>query len=302
MLDLSRRYPDTNAGLGVNVKPLHEQITGGVRSLLHLLQLAVGMMLLIACANVAHLLLGQAAGRSGEMTTRTALGAGRARLVRQMLAETLVLASSGRPARPRDRRGQPERAPRRGSRRLAAGERNPARSDRAGLHDRAHVTTAIVFGLGPAIQLARQGTLSPASSTLRLAGSRQVRRWHHAIVVTELVLAQMLLVGAGLLLASFLASQRVPLGFESVRADCRRSESCTRPLLATDCPGVVPDRSGAEDRVRQHGPERLRSSPGVRAAAASFTSPLTGAPNRGISLDRQARKHPDRKTRRTFSW
>ena len=95
MLDLSRRYPDTNAGLGVNVKPLHDQITGSVRSLLQLLQLAVGMMLLIACANVAHLLLGQAAGRSGEMTTRAALGAGRGRLVRQMLAETLVLAVPG---------------------------------------------------------------------------------------------------------------------------------------------------------------------------------------------------------------
>ena len=77
------------------------------------------------------------------------------------------------------------------------------------------LATALVFGLGPALQLARQGTLSPASSTLRLAGSRQVRRWHHAIVVTELALAQMLLVGAGLLLASFLASQRVPLGFET---------------------------------------------------------------------------------------
>jgi putative ABC transport system permease protein len=292
MLDLSRRYPDTNAGLGVNVKPLHDQITGGVRSLLQLLQLAVGMMLLIACANVAHLLLGQAAGRSGEMTTRAALGAGRARLVRQMLAETLVLAVPG---------GLLGLA-------IAAGSLNalvaaaPDGLPRAseirldpivlGFTIALTVTTAIVFGLGPAIQLARQGSLSTASSTLRLAGSRQVRRWHHAIVVTELVLAQMLLVGAGLLLASFLASQRVPLGFESVgrtAADLSLAPDRYLQPVAEGAFQIDPTRKIAFVNTVL---DVLRSSPGVRAAAASFTSPLTGAPNRGISLDRQAPKAP----------
>ena len=95
MVTLAERYPQTNAGLGVNVKALHEEVVGDVRGLMLLLQLAVGLMLLIACANVAHLLLGQLAGRQSEMITRTALGAGRGRLVRQLVAETLVLAIPG---------------------------------------------------------------------------------------------------------------------------------------------------------------------------------------------------------------
>ena len=292
MMELSRRYPDTNAGLGVNVKPLHDQITGDVRSLLQLLQLAVGMMLLIACANVAHLLLGQAAGRSGEMTTRAALGAGRGRLVRQMLAETLVLAVPG---------GLLGLAIAAGSLQalLAAAPDGLPRVSEIRLDPivlaftaALTLTTALIFGLGPALQLARQGTLSPASSTLRLAGSRHVRRWHHAIVVTELVLAQMLLVGAGLLLASFLASQRVPLGFEANgRAAADLSLAPARYLQP------IAEGSFQIDTTRKIAfvntvLERLQGTPGVRAAAASFTSPLTGAPNRGISLDRQAPKGP----------
>ena len=94
MQELARRHPDTNAGLGVNVQPLHERSSARSETS-WLMQLAVAMMLLIACANVAHLLLGQAAGRQGEMMARVALGAARGRLVRQLLAETMVIAIPG---------------------------------------------------------------------------------------------------------------------------------------------------------------------------------------------------------------
>ena len=95
MAELSQRYPDTNAGLGANVVPLHEEIVGDMRPLILLLQIAVAVLLLIACANVAHLLLGQAAGRQAEIAMRVALGADRSRIVRQLLVETLIIAVPG---------------------------------------------------------------------------------------------------------------------------------------------------------------------------------------------------------------
>ena len=89
------RYPSTNAGLGASVVPLHEEIVGDVRPLIVLLQIAVAVLLLIACANVAHLLLGQAATRQAEISMRYALGADRSRIVRQLLIETLIIAVPG---------------------------------------------------------------------------------------------------------------------------------------------------------------------------------------------------------------
>ncbi len=95
MASLSQRYPSTNAGLGASVVPLHEEIVGDVRPLIVLLQIAVAVLLLIACANVAHLLLGQAATRQAEISMRYALGADRSRIVRQLLIETLIIAVPG---------------------------------------------------------------------------------------------------------------------------------------------------------------------------------------------------------------
>jgi predicted permease len=285
MADLARKYPQTNAGLGVNVKSLHEEVVGDVRGLVLLLQIAVGMMLLIACANVAHLLLGQAARRHSEMTTRTALGAGRSRLIRQLLAETLVIAIPG------------------GMLGLllavwgldalvAVAPRGLPRLQEIAIDPMVlaftmavTLLTAALFGLGPALQVARQASATPAQSGVRLTGGRGVRRWHHAIVVTELALAQVLLVGAGLLLASFVASQRVPLGFATegrVAADLNLApEKYLRPIKE----GAFEIDPTLKINFVQSVLERLQAAPGVRSAAASFTSPLSGAPNRGISIE-----------------
>jgi putative ABC transport system permease protein len=300
MVELARRHPQTNAGLGVNVKPLHEATVGDVRGLVVLLQLAVAMMLVIACANVAHLLLGQAVGRQGEMTMRAALGAGRTRLIRQVLAETLVIAIPG---------GLlglllavwgldalVSLAPRGLPRVQEIGV------DTTVLAFTLSVTliTAALFGLGPAIQLARQGSLTLTHSSRRLTRGGSVRRWHNAIVVTELTLAQVLLIGAGLLLASFVASQRVPLGFVTegrVAADLNLApERYLRPVR----PGAFEIDPTAKIAFVRAVLERLEGAPGIRSAAASFTSPLSGAPNRGVSIAGRPRAEAGREPNADF--
>lgn len=287
MQELARRHPDTNAGLGVNVQPLHQAVVGEVGSVLGLMQLAVAMMLLIACANVAHLLLGQAAGRQGEMMARVALGAARGRLVRQLLAETMVIAIPGGVLGLLLAAWGLEAL-------VAIAPRGLPRLEEIGIQPivlaftvGTTLLTATLFGLGPAFQLARHGALTPHASA-RLTGGKSVRRWHHAIVVTELAMAQVLLVGAGLLLASFIASQQVPLGFETggrVAADLNLApDKYLRPVSAGS---FTIDPSLKVGFVRTV-VEQLQSAPGVRAAAASFTSPLTGAPNRGFRIEGRA--------------
>jgi putative ABC transport system permease protein len=298
MVELSKQHPDTNAGLGANVMPLHEEIVGNVRPIVVLLQVAVALLLLIACANVAHLLLGQAASRQAEMSLRAALGAERGRLVRQLLAETLVIAVPGGLL---------------GLALAAAGIRAlvavaPANVPR--LADIAidgtvlsftfgmTLVTVLVFGLGPALQSAAPSANALAQIGQRLAGGRGVRRWHHALVVVELALAQMLLVGAGLLLVSFVHATRIDLGFAT---DGRVSAELN---LVPDYLRTV-DGEGHIDPARKiqfiNGViERVSQARGVRATAASFTAPLTGAPNRGIRIEGDPEFPPDQQPNADF--
>ena len=218
------------------------------------------MMLLIACANVAHLLLGQAAGRVSEMSTRMALGAARGRLIRQVLAETLVIAVPG------GLLGV-----------VAGGVGRPGTGCRAASGD-CHASTrspwimsvlAFTCGVTLADRVRSSGSARRSSSRgsvdrckrsrdRRTTAARSVRRWHHAIVVGELAMAQVLLIGAGLLLASFVAAQRVPLGFEStgrVAADLTlASQRYLRPISR----GRTAHRHHAEAAVRE---QRARARP-----------------------------------------
>ena len=290
MAALSQRYPSTNAGLGANVVPLHEEIVGNIRPLVVLLQIAVAVLLLIACANVAHLLLGQAAGRQSEMFVRVALGAERSRLIRQLLIETLLIALPGGVAGLALAQA--------GIRALmAVAPATVPRLTEIAIDARVltftcgmTLLTALIFGLGPAVQLS-----SPKlAGTLRASGGGRTTgtgRWHKALVVTELALAQVLLVGGGLMLASFVRANHVDLGFASEGRVVAELNLVPEYLQVVGESGLIDPTRKIQfiNRVI----EDVSSTRGIRAVAASFTAVLTGAPNRGIRIEGDPERRPD---------
>ncbi len=298
MSALSARHPDTNSGLGVNVMPLHDEIVGDIRPVILLIQIAVAVLLLIACANVAHLLLGQAAGRQAEISMRVAMGADRRRIIRQLLVETLTIAIPGGVA---------------GLLLAMAGVRALVAVAPANLPRLAEIhvdgtalgftiamtlLTSIIFGLGPALQTARTSANDLAQIGHRVAGNRRLRRGQQALVIGELALAQVLLVGAGLLLVSFVHATRSELGFASndrVLAELNLVPDYIRVVGETGL--IDPSR---KIRFITTVLDSLRTAPGVRAAAASFTAPLTGAPNRGIRIEGDPPVPPDNQPNADF--
>src|SRR5687767_4305776 len=298
MTELSSRHPDTNSGLGANVRPLHEEVVGDIRPVILLMQMAVALLLLIACANVAHLLLGQAAGRQAEISLRFAMGADRSRIVKQLLIETLTIAIPGGVA------GlalatigvraliavAPANLPRLGEIEI----------DGAALGFTILMTalTTLIFGLGPAMQTARTSANDLAQVAQRVAGNRRVRRGQQALVIGELALAQVLLVGAGLLLVSFVHATRIDLGFAANDRVLAELNLVPDYLQTVGDQGLIdPSR---KIRFINTVLDAIRSGPGVNAVAASFTAPLTGAPNRGIRIEGDPPFPPDNQPNADF--
>lgn len=298
MRALAQRYPSTNTGLGAVLVPLHEEIVGNVRPLIVLLQIAVAVLLLIACANVAHLLLGQAATRRSEIAMRFALGADRRRILQQLLIESLFIAVPGGLA---------------GLAIAAAGVRALVFVAPSNLPRLADIAidgqvllftlamtgmTALIFGIGPALQSVRTTANDLGRIGQRVAGHRGVQRGHQALVIGELALAQALLVGAGLLLVSFVHASRVDLGYAT--ADRVLAEINLTPgyIQAIDDRGVIdPAR---KIRFINTVLDRVRNGHGVRAVAASSTAPLTGAPNRGMHVEGDPPLPPDQQPSADF--
>jgi putative ABC transport system permease protein len=215
---LAEQYPDTNGGMGATVVTLSEQLTGQVRYALFILLGAVGFVLLIACGNVANLLLVRGAERYREFAIRSAMGAARVRLIRQLLTENLLLALLGGV----------------GGVLLASwGVRliltfNSAKIPRiesVSMDLRVllfalvvSVVTAIVFGLIPATQFSRPDLQSTLKEGGRGAVAGSTRHWvGNSLVVAEVAVALVLLTGAGLLVRSFVAVTSVDPGFNKDR-------------------------------------------------------------------------------------
>ena len=266
---LERQYP-TNAGIGVRLVPLHEELVGDVKRPLLILLGAVSFVLLIACANVANLLLTRAATRGRELAIRAALGAGRLRLLRQMLTESLLLGTLGGAAGlvlaiwavDVLRALAPAELPRLTNVAVDA----PVLAYAAV----ASLFTSLLFGIVPALHVSRRDTTGRLTEGGRTAvdGARG-GRLRGALAVGELAVALVLLLGAGLLIRSFIALNNQDPGF------------ATRGVLAMrlQLPAAKYPESAQVAAFHAQVIERLRALPGVQSAAAGTSLLLSRLPN-----------------------
>ncbi len=270
--EFRRKYPNAlQANNGFGVEPVREAMVKNVRSSLLVLVGAVSLVLLMACANVANLLLARAVGRRREIAVRAAIGAGRGRIVRQLLTESVLLSLAGAVA---------------GAVLGVFGIRallsvNTANLPRVGTDGSLvmldwrvlaftvglGVLTGLLFGLIPALQASR----TDLAATLKEGGGRTGSGFRHnkartVLVVSEVALAVVLLVGAALLIRTSVALNSVKPGFDTEHVLTMRM-SLTGPRFAT---------SAGIERLVQDGVEKLRHIPGVTVATAACCVPLEG--------------------------
>jgi putative ABC transport system permease protein len=261
---LEQEHPVFNTGWGVNVVALHEQVVGDVQRALLVLGGVVGFVLLIACANVANLQLARAAGRQRDLALRAALGADRARIVRELLTESVALsllggalgllfASWGTTALAA---AAPESLPRAREIQIDA----VTLAFTLGLS----VVAGLLFGLAPAIQTGRAEL-----HTALKAGSRGVAGGHRArsaLVASQVALSLMLLIGAGLMIRSFLRLTAETPGFDAENVLTMR----------VDLPGVKYTTSERRTAFFEQLLDRVRALPNVRGASAIDWLPFAG--------------------------
>ncbi len=282
---LRQQYPNTNNRRFNRVVSLQEHLVGDTNKLLWLLLGAVTFVLLIGCANVANLLLASGASRQKEMAIRTALGASRARVVRQLFTESTILALTG------------------GTvglliaywglvaiTKLLPGDfprLNEIHMDVRVLAFTfaASVLTGILFGLVPALQISRPDAQESIRETGRgVSGNRRQSRFRQALIVVEVALSVVLLVGAGLLFRSFLRLQSVHTGFVSEHVwTARLTPSGTSYANQADY-----------DRFYNQVLQKVSAVPGVQDAGLINTLPLDKGPTTGFRVDGRPIETPDK--------
>ena len=269
---LALEYPKTNKDEdATNLISLREKISGDIRPALVVLLTAVGFVLLIACANVANLLLARAASRQREVAVRVALGASRSRLVRQFLTESMLLGLIGGAlgmllASLSTRAMVTMFPPTIFNLNIPHVEEIPIDGWVLGFAVVVSLFTGAVFGLVPALQACGNTNASMKESGRGLAGSMQGRRFRSALVVAELALSLILLTAAGLTLRSFVHLLRSDLGFDP-------DHVLTMRVLPPDYKYKTDaEKIQFSDQVM----ERIRALPGVEAAGTVTFLPLSG--------------------------
>jgi len=265
---LATQFPETNRGWTVTVGGMRDSAVGEYQSILAIMMAAVGFVLLIACANVANLLLARASGRSREIALRAALGARRTRIIRQLLTESVLLSLAGA--------GMGLLIATWGLQLIVS----VVPADKPfwmvftidgrvlAFTVTVAVATGILFGLAPALQTLRTDLHESLKEGARGGGAgTQRHRLRNTLVVTEVALSTVLLIGAALMIRSFLSLQRVQPGFDAAKLltfevslqGPRYDSLASRGVFYDDLLG------------------RLRAIPGVVSAGASSSAPLLGS-------------------------
>ena len=263
--DLAAQYPE-NESWHLNLVPYRDVVIGGVGPVLLVLLGAVGVVLLIACGNVASLLLARASARSGEMAVRTALGAGRSRLVRQLLTESLLLGVTA------------------GVAGLVLGHYLlvAVRAVGDGMVPRlaeveidgtvlaftfgVSLLTSLVFGAAPALHAARSDVAATMKSLGKASTTRSGVSTRDVLVVAQVALSFVLLIGAGLLVRSLWRLQDVQTGFDPSRL----------VAASVSLPATKYTTRDAQVRLWDQVFERVRAIPGVESVALTTLFPLRG--------------------------
>jgi putative ABC transport system permease protein len=266
--NLAQQYPENNKDIGIAAAPLTDQVTGSVRVALETLLGAVGLVLLIACANVANLLLSRAAARQKEMAVRIALGASRGRLAQQLLTESLFLAGLGGIAG----FGLALAAI------AALTPQLPADLSRAAgiavdkrmliFTGVISLVTGVLFGLGPLFAARRENAGESLKQNNRSASGSQTRL-RSGLAVAQIAIAIILLIGAGLMVKSLWALMHVAPGFHS--------ENILTARLSLPRSRYPDNRRIAA--LEREVLEKLHGTPGVQSAGFATYVPLSGSDN-----------------------
>jgi putative ABC transport system permease protein len=263
--DIQRRFPiKRTSNLVFRVEPMQDDLVSGVRPAIRMLMGAVLFLLLIACANVGNLLLVRSSTRSRELAVRAALGASRWDLVRQLLADSLLIAVSGASLGVALARVgiqllvslAPEKLPR-----LEGISIDAATLAFTAL---ATIGATAIFGIVPALRASRPNLIEALRASGRTAGLGGGKLLRNGVVIAEVALSSVLLIGSGLMVRSFLVLASVDPGFRSAN------------LLTFNLPPSI-TRTPEETSAFQYGfRERLRALPGVQAVTSAFQAPLDG--------------------------